>query len=334
MLWSLSGTLGLVYRGLFGMDWQADGLVFRPFVPQAFQGARRLSGFKYRKAVLDVEMTGFGNAIKSITLDGQPLADAAIPAGLSGRHAVRIVLSSEAPATQSVNRVADAVSPETPAVTYRAGKLRWEPVAGANFYLVLRNGKVINDSSTADDTVLDYFSVPDLAGYHEYQVIAGTRAGLQSFASEPLAVGPGLFTHEIQLETLAPKAPQPYKGYAGKGFVEISTTKNPTLTIPVTVPETGEYALDFRYANGNGPINTNNQCAIRTLRRGGELLGTVVLPQRGVAEWSNWGFSNPIRVRLEKGTHALTLAYEPANQNMNGTVNQAMLDYLRLRRVE
>ena len=60
----------------------------------------------------------------------------------------------------------------------------------------------------------------------------------------------------------------------------------------------------------------------------------MVLPQRGVEEWSNWGFSNPVLVRLEKGTHALTLAYEPANQNMNGEVNQAMLDYLRVRRVE
>ena len=120
----------------------------------------------------------------------------------------------------------------------------------------------------------------------------------------------------------------------GPRFVEITATQNKTLTIPVTVPETGLYAIDFRYANGNGPINTNNKCAFRTLRRGPDLLGTVVLPQRGVDEWSNWGFSNPILVRLEKGAQFLTLAYEPANQNMNGEVNQAMLDYLRVKRVE
>ena len=60
---------------------------------------------------------GFGNVINSITLDGQPLAGAAVPASLTGRHAVRIVLSSVAPAAQAVNRVADAVAPETPAVT-------------------------------------------------------------------------------------------------------------------------------------------------------------------------------------------------------------------------
>jgi hypothetical protein len=99
------------------------------------------------------------------------------------------------------------------------------------------------------------------------------------------------------------------------------------------VPEAGLYAVDFRYANGNGPTNTNNKCAIRTLRMGPKLLGTIVLPQRGVDEWSNWGFSNAVLVQLDKGTHQLTLAYEPANTNMNGAVNQAMLDYLRVQKI-
>jgi hypothetical protein len=103
----------------------------------------------------------------------------------------------------------------------------------------------------------------------------------------------------------------------------------------VQAPATGRYALDFRYANGNGPINTSNKCAFRTLRdAAGRQLGTAVFPQRGVDEWSDWGFSNPIIVELPKGTHTLTLVYEPANENMNGEVNQAMLDYVRLTRVE
>ncbi|MGY3089394.1 hypothetical protein ACVWYF_002442 [Hymenobacter sp. UYAg731] len=333
MLWSLSGSLGLVYKVLFGMRYEGDRLVFRPFVPQAFAGQRRLTGFKYRRAVLDVEMTGFGNVIKSITLDGQPLAEAAVPAGLSGRHAVRIVLSSEVPAAQPVNRVADAVAPETPVAGMMLGYvslLGWNEIEGAQKYKVLANGSLLE--TVSQGTAMTF---PPRMGM-VYQVVAVNAAGQESFASEPIEIdydrNPA--QQQIQLEALAPKATQPYKGYSGKGFVEISTTKNLTLNIPVTVPESGLYALDFRYANGNGPINTNNQCAIRTLRRGAALLGTVVLPQRGVQEWSSWGFSNPIMVRLEKGTHALTLTYEPANQNMNIEVNEAMLDYLRVRRVE
>jgi hypothetical protein len=328
MLWSLSGSLGLVYKVLFGMQYQGDRLVFRPFVPQAFAGQRRLEGFKYRRAVLDVEMEGFGNTISTITLDGQPLADAAIPAGLSGRHKVSITLSSEAPDAQPVNRMPNRVAPETPTVAFAKGRLTWNKPENAEEFLVLKNGALVTTIKTTE------YVVP--AGpFAAYQVVAVDDASRESFASEPLETGAAVAAaHQVQLETVAAKAKQSYKGYSGKGFVEINTTKNKVLTIPVTVAETGLYALDFRYANGNGPINTNNKCAIRTLRRGPDLLGTVVLPQRGVDEWSNWGFSNPILVRLEKGNHSLTLAYESANHNMNGEVNQAMLDYLRLRRVE
>ncbi|SNS01267.1 alpha-L-rhamnosidase-related protein [Hymenobacter mucosus] len=327
MLWSLSGSLGMVYKVLFGMDFQPDRLVFRPFVPQALQGSRQLTGFKYRGAVLDIDVQGFGNEISTITLDGQPLPDAAVPATLTGQHQVRIVLRSQAPAAAAVNRVANLFSPETPSVTYANGRLTWTPQADAKAYQVLRNGQF------AARTTETSFVVP-AGSYAEYQVVALNGHGLESFASEPLPVRGNGFSRETQLETIIPKAALPYKGFSGAGFVEISTTTNQTLTIPVVVPADGLYAIDFRYANGNGPINTNNQCAIRTLRLGDQQLGTVVLPQRGVDEWSNWGFSNPVTVRLKKGSQVLTLAYEPANTNMNGAVNQAMLDYLRLTRIQ
>jgi hypothetical protein len=325
MLWSLSGSLGLVYKVLFGMHYETDRLVFRPFVPRAFQGPRQLTNFKYRKAILNIELTGYGNEIQEITLDGKPLAGAAVPASLTGPHALRITLKSQAPAEANVNRVANLFSPETPQVSVANGQLSWAAIKDAQTYRVLKNGQPVNASGALTYTV-------PAGDYAEYQVLAIDNKGLESFASEPLAVGAP--AAEVQLETVAAPASYAYKGFSGKGFVEVSTTKNQRLTLPVEVPEAGLYALDFRYANGNGPINTNNKCAIRTLRNGqGQLLGTVVLPQRGVEEWSNWGFSNSILVPLAKGKSTLTLTYEPANTNMNGAVNQAMLDYLRVRRV-
>jgi len=327
MLWSLSGSLSLVYKVLFGMHYETDRLVFRPFVPQAFQGERRLTNFKYRQAVLDIELQGFGNVIQAITLDGQPLVGAAVPATLTGHHALRIVLSSQAPAAAATTKVANLFSPATPEVTVANNRLRWPAQSDAQQYKVLKDGQVL---ATIPDPE---YAVPADA-YAEYQVIAVAKNGLESFASEPLAVGSPGAAWQVQLETVVPKATQPYKGYSGQGFVEISTTKNRTLTIPVTVPAAGVYAVDFRYANGNGPINTNNKCAIRTLRMGSKQLGTIVLPQCGVEEWSNWGFTNAVLVQLPKGTHRLTLAYEPANANMNGVVNQAMLDHLRIQKIK
>jgi hypothetical protein len=93
------------------------------------------------------------------------------------------------------------------------------------------------------------------------------------------------------------------------------------------------YSIDFRYANGNGPTNTENKCAIRTLKVDEKKAGTFVFPQRGVDEWSNWGFSNPVHVSLKKGKHTVTLSFEHSNENMNVDINQAMLDYLRITKI-
>ena len=126
----------------------------------------------------------------------------------------------------------------------------------------------------------------------------------------------------------------PYKGFTGKGFVEISKLENTKLSIPVTIAEDGTYAIDFRYANGNGPTNTENKCAIRTLKIDNKKSGTFVFPQRGVDEWSNWGFSNPVQVYLKKGKHIILLSFEHNDENMNVDVNQAMLDYLRIKKLK
>lgn len=146
------------------------------------------------------------------------------------------------------------------------------------------------------------------------QVVNSSPASRWRLVRNPLA-------RLVQLESVAPRAGLAHKGYTNAGFVEISKTRNAALTIPVIVPEAVLYAVDFR-------------CAIRTLRRGPALPGTVVLHQRGVDEWSNWGYSNSVLLRLEKGIQPLTLALEPANENMNGDVNQAVLDYLWIKKVE
>jgi hypothetical protein len=101
----------------------------------------------------------------------------------------------------------------------------------------------------------------------------------------------------------------------------------------VTVETAGSYALDVRYANGNGPVTTGDRCSVRTLRVDGERRGTVVLPQRGDGAWSDWGYSTVLRVSLDEGTHTVRLAFTDADENMNGAVNAAHLDHLRLTRL-
>jgi hypothetical protein len=324
MLWSLSGNISMIYKVIFGIGMEENALVFNPFVPELLDGDRQLTNFKYRNAVLNISMSGYGSEIKSVTLDGNPLPLAKIPSDLSGTHQVVIILASNDLKKEKTGLVNDYFSVATPATKLTDGLLSWESVEGAVTYLVLRNGKEI-----AKQEGLTYLT----AGDGEYQVIAADKKGVPSFASEPVLRMEKEQPQILFIDQVAEKSGLPYQGYAGTGFVEISSTINKHINLLVNIPETGSYAVDLRYANGNGSTNTDNKCAIRTFLLDGVWAGTFVFPQRGTEEWSDWGFSNTNVIPLSKGVHQFTLTFEHWNENMNGAVNQAMLDYLRVIRL-
>lgn len=211
----------------------------------------------------------------------------------------------------------------TPKSVMGAATLTWPAVKGAVQYKVLKDGvgiAVIKKTEWRAEN--DHSS--------EYQVIAMDSSGVESFASEPVRIGAEDHTRYYQAEDVAPQATYGYKGFMGAGFIEVGMQVHRVVRFTVEAQETGEYMLDLRYANGNGPTNTENMCAIRTLVVDEKVAGTVVLPQRGKNEWSNWGYSNAIRVKLDKGKHQVELRLEDFDENMNGGINQAMVDCLRV----
>jgi len=323
MLWSLSGNISIVHRILFGIQFEEDKLVFRPFVPQALKGTRRLENFPYRKAVLNITIEGYGNEIGSFMIDGKPVAMHEFPSNIEGLHQVSIVLADRAPESNSVNHLPVMFSPAAPKLTHKDGVLSWLPVTGAVKYRLFMNGRLVQESAAT------YFKTSG-KGYREYQVIAVDKNGIASFASEPLELIPSSAISLYEMENFAAPAAYSYKGFSGKGFVETGVGVNTVIQIPVSIKEEGDYAVDIRYANGNGPVNTENKCAVRNLRIDDESKAAFVFPQRGKGEWSNWGWSNAVQVHLTKGEHILTIEYLPANENMNEEVNQAMLDQLRM----
>jgi hypothetical protein len=163
-------------------------------------------------------------------------------------------------------------------------------------------------------------------------VIAEDENGVPSFASEPVAYTPTSII--LETENFYTPSTLPYKGASGEKFVETNTTINTRLNFPVTIQKPGWYAVQFKYANGNGPTNTSNKCAIRSLYVNKQMKGAIVLPQRGYEEWSNWGNTNAIQVYLKKGKQNISLEFKPWNNNMNLEVNQAMIDYMELTRIQ
>lgn len=327
MLWSLSGNISLVHKVLFGIHFTEDGLTFSPFVPAALKGNRSLGNFKYRKAILDIELEGYGDSIKTILMDGKELLDASIPKHLAGKHSLKMILNGSFSRTAKINKVANRFSPANPidSIENRGGKPfshHWSDVKGAVRYKLLLDGSFISDTKEHSVSVTDSI-------YGNLQVIAVDKDGFESFASEPL--GFGKYAPIIaEAELFAPKAGYPYKGFSGSGFVELSLQRNREVTFEANISIEGLYEVSFLYANGNGPINTENKCAIRSLYTDNSLQGAIVFPHRGTNEWSAWGISNALPVRLKPGRQRITLKMEEWNENMNGATNQAMLDAMIL----
>lgn len=318
MLWSLSGNIALIHKVLFGMDFQIDKLIFNPFVPQALKGKRSLNNFRYRDALLHIEMEGFGNQIMHFEIDGVSSVPE-IPSNLEGEHHIRIVLADNTNTGKQINKVKNLFTLEMPVVSKKDNQITWEAVNNAKSYLIIKNGQAI-------DTITKNSYQISPGTYAAYQVIAVDESGTSSFASEPLIVLSEEKRISIQMEKFAPEAAYSYSGFDGTGFTEISKSKNRFISFPVMVEENGTYLLHIRYANGNGPVNTDSRCALRNLYVNNQFAGALIFPQRGKDEWSNWGYSNMLSVYLSKGKNTLSIVFEDNNENMDGEINQAMLD--------
>ena len=318
MLWSLSGNLSIVYSVLFGINYGKDGLSFKPFVPKSMGGTRKLSGFPYRNATLDVTLEGYGDGISAFYLDGEQ-ASPEIPGDLEGEHEIRIVLNKSLSPSQ-INIVPNAYSPDTPVCIRNGEMLNWENCAGAKAYRIICDGKPVCETK-------DNYYRTEKEG--EYQVVALGSNGFESFASEPVNLVNGNLM-VVPLAGLGKTVGAPYTQFDGKGYLPLSDKDNREVEIPVTIPEDGTYAIDFLYANANGPINTENKCAIRTLWDGEERLGALVLPQCGQDAYDIWKYTPPMIVTLDKGTHLFRVTFEPENINMNIDTNSAAISKMRL----
>ena len=301
MLWCLSGNIALTHKVLFGIDFQKDGLAFHPFVPKALAGTRTLDSFKYRDADLNITVSGYGNEIKSFKVNGKEQQPFIAANKAKGKMNIEIVMADNEIPAMKVNRQAQKNAPLTPIAWLEDDVLMWNPIEYIGEYIVLKDGK---------EVARTHATTFDAKAPGEYQVIGVAGDGTEGFASEPRS------TRKQQVIEVDAK---------GKDI-----DKTTTLTVPVNVTAPGEYFVSVKYANGNGPVNTENKCAIRTLTVDGRKEGLVVMPQRGRDNWADLGWSNSVPVKLSVGQHTLTLTFTPDNENMNIQTNHAKVYAVRL----
>lgn len=322
MLWSIAGNMAMVHRLFMGMNFEENGIAFHPIIPKNYGGEKTLSNFPYRDAVLNITVNGYGNKTEWVKLDGEILEDNFLPAEISGKHQIQIeIMMANNDFGGSMNLVENQFSLPNPHVQLEDSVLTWKPVENAEKYKVYKNGEVIKEISE------NRFSI-SANDFSEYKVNAVGPNGFESFTSEPVWAYDSM--KKIELENVGSSSAADFVNYSGNGFVEISNSVNKSLEIPVEVSKEGKYLIDFRYSNGSGPWNTDNKCAVRSLYVNSGYEGVAIFPQRGKDEWSDWGYSNSFTVQLKKGKNNLKLKFENWNNNMNVEVNKAMLDYMRI----
>lgn len=331
-LLSVAANLSIPLRVFAGINMNEEGITIQPLVPKGWMSKKQLTNLKYRKAILDITIQGYGDRVSAFYIDGKKLKEPFVSSSMNGRHSVRIVMNDQFSRYDEHAVEPANYSPHTP-ISWLDGATRmsWQQVQGAKEYKILRNGSsiAIQPESNIEG---NYYDIPDEEGFAEYQVVAVDSLGVESFASEPLVrFGISNVRHYDMTAFAEPTTLKSCQGYSGNGAIEITSTSNTRIDLRINVPADGTYLIDFRYANGTGSPTSGNSCASRMLWYNGRRVGNVVFPQRGKDLWSNWGYSTPVVLKLKQGEQSLVLIYELDNQNMSpDNVNRAILDHLRL----
>lgn len=315
-LWSVAGSLSTFYRILIGMNYTADHLEFKPLIPREYKGKQSIKGLRYQNAVLDIDIYGFGDQVSYYSLDGKYYQNAIVPKGMEGKHKIEIRMNNQLPVKSKINLVDNAVSPETTSLRFSENQLFWEKKESANHYHVYKNGQLLLET---EDTYMSEVSITEPA---EFQIQTDDDKGNLSFYSEPLYIYNSDFERIIEAED--------YNSNIKTTYVELNKKQNREFYFNIRIPNEGKYYIDFLYANGNGPINTDNKCAIRSFWVNNDYTGCVIFPQRGENNWDDYGYSNSFSIDLKNRNNFFKISFEEFNKNMNQEVNSVRIDKIRL----
>ncbi|MCQ2157625.1 MAG: carbohydrate-binding protein [Bacteroidales bacterium] len=282
-LWSVASYISIVYRILFGIELTENGMSINPMMPEWMGGEMSLKGLRYRKATVDITVTGKGTEIESIYVNGHAKKPGyVLPAGARGKHTVKITMR-EAPDDSKINLVeagpGKCWSPEEPVIRYENQYVFWTAVPGVTYRLYGRDSMIDNVHSP-----LNIAALPE--GY--YCVCAVDGNGVESDLSNPIL-----------------KA-----GFSDSRKVGVMDYResHKDIDIQIEVPEDGDYLVWFTGTNGRGPHDT--YCAIRSLFVDGQDTATIILEAFG--DWNEKTLTNHVLLKnLSKGAHTLTLKLNP-----------------------
>ena len=352
-LWSVAGFLSFIYRIIFGMGFNEEGISLNPVIFDSMKNGAVLEGFAYKDAILNIKITGTGDKISSYYFDGKIApVDFVIPQNTKGEHNVQIEL------VKTPSKIFEPITPKYDAVTYAPQIpypvldiyqnkyfIEWNQKNQKGFKLY-RNGvfqTTINDGSyelKAGDKAVEYFLISESG---DLPALKGTPIWIEnaknSFfveAERMKFAGGEILTKNIakvkktnaKITYYLDKSTYNSSGYIGNWGKELGDYIN----FVFNVKKSGKYTLDIRYQNGNGAVNTGERAAVRSSFLDGKPARTMCFPQRG--SWMDWGFSSTLVIELEKGKHTFQILNDENCYSQKKRLVKINVDLLRVREIE
>ncbi len=311
-LWSIAATLSGYYRVLYGMEYTEGGIVFRPYVPEWMYGPFELSNYPYRDATLNLKLSGTGDKLVSVKLDGVEMGvDYVLPTDLTGAHTVELVVEDSGNRSEiNLSDYNHVTCPDLPVLNYADGVFTWND---SRYTYKLWDGQQYRNVSGGSYT-------PDPNRYGVYSLVAVAEDGIESELSAPITVNPqgSVITVEAEDGTYDSSLFHASSATSGTGYV-VSDAKLGAaydLSFDVTVETSGDYSLSAIY-NNRGDSTSGDYCAIRSVYVDGEDFGTMLFPVMSF----DWTRSTHLTLHLTAGTHTIRVVYDDDvnwyNTNMN-----------------
>lgn len=330
-LWSVASYISMVYRVLFGMTMTEEGIVFSPVVPDLVTGKLSLADFHYRDANLSINISGKGNTVKSIKVNGEEQnMPYLFPSTAKGDYVIDLVMTTEK-ASNKMNLVQVGPrkdwSPVEPVLEQDGEMINCEVVPGLRYFLC---GKNIADK----EITLPYDLSGELNGF--YSVYSMDKQGFKSDCSNPVIKTDWQNVFEAEDAVSRGAFSNVHSDYSGRGFVVDLCAKPADFVFTIDVPTDGDYALILSGANGHGPDGT--YCAIRSVYIDDQDAGSFILEATG--DWNKWLNSNYVVRALKAGRHTVSLKFNPEDRGFDFNMshgrenaNDYNLDYLKVIRM-
>lgn len=290
----------MVLKGIFGISLTPEGMSFRPMVTADFPGNKRISGLRYRDALLDIQLNGTGDRVASFTLDSLSTDSPFIPAELSGEHKIVITLSGNDLQPGKVTVQKPSVMPEGP-------KVQWNPEKEARIVnFIPESGYEIYINGTMMECIRsDRYVVTD-TGASVVDIVPVGADGFNGFSPRAHICAPSEDRITVNASSVTPRRPPLHfiKDRAtATNYIELAARHNTRITCYVNAPSEGEYFLTVGYSNGS------THCALRTLTVNDSDVATIVFPPRRALDWISVYPSTTATVRLKAGTNKIALTY-------------------------